>query len=150
MLTTKDSQKYLNQCFNNNLKKKIKLGIYAYGIKNGGRARITSILINKLYKIKIFEIILFTRLRKDNNEYIIPESLKRIVIRNNLIKTLKKNKIDCLIYELDDINEIYFLNNIKNIKVIYYHHSSNFDWLYGNYTFFKAIYNVFQNSKYFV
>ena len=43
----KDCQKYLNQCFNNNLKKKIKLGIYAYGIKNGGRARITSILIVK-------------------------------------------------------------------------------------------------------
>lgn len=146
----KDSQKYLNQYFNNNLKKKIKLGIYAFGLKNGGRARITSILINNLYKIKIFEIILFTRLRKDKNEYIIPENLKRLVIRNNLIKSLKKKKIDCLIYELDDINEIYFLNKIKSTKVIYYHHSSNFDWLYGNYTFFKAIYNVFQNSKYFV
>lgn len=140
----------LNLSFNNNITKKIKIGIYTYSIKNGGRARITAILINKLYKIKIFEIILFTKKYKENNEYIIPKNVKRIVIQDNLIKILKKYKINCLIYELDDINEIIILNKIKNIKILIYQHSSNFDWLYGNYTIFKGIYNAFKYSKYFV
>lgn len=102
-------QKYLNISFNNNLSNKIKIGIYTYSIKNGGRARITSILTNNLNKIKIFKIFLFTKIFKEKNEYIIPENIKRAVIRKNLINFLKKYKINCLIYELDDINEINFL-----------------------------------------
>ena len=58
--------------------------------------------------------------------------------------------IDILIYELDEIEEIISLNNYKNIKVIFYQHSSSFDWLYENYTIFKSIYEKFYNSKYVV
>jgi glycosyltransferase involved in cell wall biosynthesis len=144
------NQKYLNLSFNNNLSNKIKIGIYAYSIKNGGRARITALLINNLNKIKIFEIFLFTKVMKEKNEYIIPENIKRTVIKNNLLIFLKKYKINCLIYELDDINEIKFLANINNIKVIFLHHSSNFDWIYGNFTIFKVIYKFFESAKYFV
>lgn len=144
------NQKYLDLSFNNNLSNKIRIGIYTYSIKNGGRARITSILINNLNKIKIFEIFLFTKVIKEKNEYIIPESIKRAVIRNNLIKFLKKYKINSLIYELDDINEINFLTCYKKIKIIFFHHSSNFDWLYEKYSIFKIIYNSFANCKYFV
>ena len=62
----------------------------------------------------------------------------------------RKNKIDILIYELDEIEEILSLNNYKNIKVIFYQHSSSFDWLYDNYTMFKSIYGMFYSSKYIV
>jgi hypothetical protein len=110
------NQKYLDLSFSNNLSNKIRIGIYTYSIKNGGRARITSILINNLNKIKIFEIFLFTKVIKEKNEYIIPESIKRAVIKNNLIKFLKKYKINSLIYELDDINEINFLTYYKKKK----------------------------------
>jgi glycosyltransferase involved in cell wall biosynthesis len=37
-----------------------------------------------------------------------------------------------------------------NIKVIFYQHSSSFDWLYDNYTTFKSIYKAFHNSKYII
>ena len=140
----------MNITFLKKIKRKIKIAIYGYCIINGGRARITSILVNYFYRIKIFKIHLFTIESKKNNEYYIPEDIKRIEIKNNLIKILKKNKIDILIYELDYINEIKILNNLTKIKVIFYHHSSNFDWLYSNYTHFKLLYKSFKNSKYFV
>ena len=64
----------------------------------------------------------------------------------NLIKI----KINILIYELDDIEEIIKLNNYANINVIFYQHSSSFDWLYKNYTKFKLIYKAFSFSKYII
>ena len=98
----------------------------------------------------MFKIYLLTVENKENNEYYIPEDIKRFVVKNDLVKILRKNKIDILIYELDYINEIEILNNLHKIKVIFYHHSSNFDWIYSNYTHFKLIYRAFKNSKYFV
>jgi hypothetical protein len=38
----------LNLTIINQIKKQIKVAVYAFGIKNGGRARVTS-LINKLF-----------------------------------------------------------------------------------------------------
>ena len=146
----KDIQNNLNITFQRKIKHKIKIAIYGYCIINGGRARITSILINHFYNIKFFKIYLFTVENKEDNEYYIPENVKRFVIKNDLVKILKKNKIDILIYELDYINEIEILNNLNKIKVIFYHHSSNFDWVYSNYTHFKLLYKSFKNSKYFV
>ena len=61
---------------------------------------------------------------------------------------IKFHKI--LIYQLDYINEIEALNKMNNIKVIFYHHSSIFDWLYTNFTFFKIIYDSFTQSKYII
>jgi glycosyltransferase involved in cell wall biosynthesis len=135
---------------NNKRKNKINIAIYSFSIKNGGRSRITALLINYLYKINIFKIFLFTLKNIEEDEYIIPINIKRFQIKNHLIKIINKNKIDILIYELDEIEEIISLNNYKNIKVIFYQHSSSFDWLYENYTIFKSIYEKFYNSKYVV
>lgn len=142
----------LNLTFHNNNKRKnkINIAIYSFSIKNGGRSRITALLINYLYKINIFKIFLFTLKNIEEDEYIIPINIKRFQIKNHLIKIINKNKIDILIYELDEIEEIISLNNYKNIKVIFYQHSSSFDWLYENYTIFKSIYEKFYNSKYVV
>ena len=100
--------KNLNLTFYENIKKKKKLNIaiYTLSIKNGGRARITTLLIKYLYKINIFKIFLFTFKLIEEDEYIIPNNIKRFIIKNNLIKIINKNKIDILIYELDDIEEI--------------------------------------------
>ena len=120
-------------------------------MKNGGRARLTSLMLNYLNTIKIFEIYLFTVRMKQDNEYIFPKTLRRIITKNNnLIKLIKKNKIDIFIYQLDYINEIKYLNNKKDMKIIFYIHSSTFDWIYLNYTTFKTIYKEYLNSRYLV
>lgn len=147
-------QKDYNLSFKNKIKRKINIGIFAIGLKNGGRARITSQLIKYLIKIKIFNIILFTQKNKEDNEYINKEITKRILINNyniyNLIKENKKRKIDILIYQLSNFTEIEFLNNIKNMKIIYYLHQSILYWVYFNYSFFKSLYKAYQNSKYII
>ena len=101
-------------------------------------------------KINIFNIILFTRTNIEKEEYFIPKNIKRFTIKNHLFKIINKNKINILIYELDDIKEIIKLNNYRNLNVIFYQHSSSFDWLYKNYTKFKLIYKVFSSSKYII
>ena len=131
-------------------KNKIKIAIYTYCIKNGGRARVTALLLKYLFRNKIFNLFLFTRKFKENNEYIFPEDIKRVIIKKDLIKAIKKNKIDVLIYELDEIKDILLLNHFTKAKVIFYHHSSTFDWLYENYLIFKKIYKSFYDSKYVV
>ena len=109
--------------------KKIKLAVYAFCIKNGGRARVTSLLINYLIKIKLFELFLFTKIEKEENEYKIPQNIPRIIIRDNIIKIIKKKRIDILIYQLSFYDEIKLLNN---------------------YTQFKNLYKNYRNSKYVV
>lgn len=42
------------------------------------------------------------------------------------------------------------LNNLNKIKIIFYQHLGIFDWIYGNYTIFKALYKEYRNSKYVV
>jgi 3D (Asp-Asp-Asp) domain-containing protein len=98
---------------------KIKIAVYTHCIKNGGRARVTALLLKYLYKIKIFDLYLFTNRFKEDNEYIIPENIKRVIIKKDIIKYIKKNKIDVFIYELDEVKEISFLNKFKNSKVIF-------------------------------
>jgi hypothetical protein len=39
---------------------------------------------------------------------------------------IKKKKINVIIYELDNVEEIILLNKLKKTKVIFYLHSSNF------------------------
>ena len=140
----------LNLTFTNNLNKKINFAFYAYGIKNGGRARITSILINHFYKLEIFNIFLFTRRLKEENEYIIPENIKRTLVQNDIIQVIKKNKINIIIYHLYYENEIIKLNSLKNVNVIYYLHTCFFYWLYANYNSFKTVYRQYINSRYII
>lgn len=144
----KENQKEFNLFFHKKLKKKINLGIYAYRIKDGGRARITALLMNYLNNIKIFNLYLFTILNKEDNEYKIPDNIKRDVIKNNLINKIIKKKIQILIYQLESPEEINLLNNIKKLKVLFYLHTSSFDWIYFNYSIFKSMYSAFTNSKY--
>ena len=136
--------------FDNNIKKRINIAIYAYGIKNGGRARSSSLLINNFYKLDIFNLFLFTKIDKEKDEYKLPDDLKRIIIRNNLITQIKKNKIKILIYQLSIHEEIKILNNLRNVKVIFYQHLGILDCIYGNYTIFKNIYRDYIDSEYVV
>ena len=136
--------------FINILKNRIHLGIYTYCLNNGGRARITSILINYFYKIKIFNLYLLTKIDKQDNEYLIPEETKRVVIKNslnNLNKIISLNKIDILIYNLNNETEINYLNKKKAPKIIYYQHSSFFYMIYSNYSSFLSLYKEYHNSK---
>ena len=143
-------QNNLNLTFVNKLNKKIMIAIYAFGIKNGGRARVTSLLLNYFVTIKIFQTFLFTRREKEDNEYLIPQNIPRVTIKRNIIKIIKKKKIDIIIYELSFYDEIKLLNHLNNIKIIFYQHLSIFDWIYGNFTIFKNLYKNYQNSKYIV
>ena len=145
----------MNITFQNKIKKKIKIGTFTIGLKNGGRARITSLLLNYLNKINIFDIYLLTLKVKEIDEYIINQkNIKRILIKiyniENLIKEIKRKKINILIYQLSNRKEISFLNKIKNIKIIFYLHQSLFYWIYSNYLEFKYLYKEYQNSKYIV
>jgi hypothetical protein len=51
--------------------------------------------------------------KSKNNEYVFPVDIKRIIIKNDLIKAIKKNKIDILIYGLDEVKDILFLNKLN-------------------------------------
>ena len=86
-------QNNLNLTFINKLNKKIAIAIYAFGIKNGGRARVTSLLLNYFVTINIFQTFLFTRREKEDNEYLIPQNIPRITIKHNIIKIIKKKKL---------------------------------------------------------
>lgn len=146
-------QRDFNLSLIDTFKKKMHLGIYTYCLNNGGRARITSILINYFHKIKIFDLFLFTKINKQENEYFIPEETKRLVIKNNLNnlnKIISLNKIDILIYNLNNVIEINNLNKKKTPKIIYYQHSSFLYMIYYNYTSFLSLYKEYQNSKYVV
>ena len=79
---------YLNLGFNSKLKNKIRIGICAGYLFNGGRARITAILINYLIRIKLFDIYLFTKGKQLKNDYTISNLTKRIIINNILFNIL--------------------------------------------------------------
>jgi len=145
-------QKYLNLSFQNNLDSIIRIGIYYYSIKNGGIERLISLLIKYLNKVKIFEIYLFT-IVKESNEYIIPNNINRKIVKSNtldLIKTIKRNKIDILIYNFYNYYEINILNQIKEFKIIYYNHSCLFYWIYSGFYLFSYLYKAYKQSKYII
>ena len=143
-------QKELSKTFHFKISKKIRVGIYTFCLKNGGRARLASMLINFLYKVKLFNIFLYTTEIKENDEYIYPKFIKRSIIKNNNITKIFKNKIDILIFHLKDYKTIKLLNKYNNIKVIYYIHNSIFNYLYLNYTYFKFLYKEYSKSNYIV
>ncbi len=132
--------------------KKIKVAFYSPSIKNGGIERITATLLNYLNNSNIFNIYLFTKKDKENNEFMIPEKIKRIVIKTNekLIKVLKEEKIDILIYNFFNREGIKILNNFKNVKTIFYIHQSIFLWLYMRSFKNIQIYKFYQSSKYVI
>ena len=84
----------------------------------------------------------------------IPNDTKRIVINDgiiyNLVKELKKKKIEILIYQFPHGNDISLLNNLKNIKIIFFENSCFLYWIYYHYFSFKSIYSSYQKSKYVI
>ena len=120
----------MNIDFNNINKNKIKIGIYSKALSIGGRAKITSILVNFLTEIKKFDVYLYTLFNKSKNDYFIRNITKRIIIKNNLLEKCNQNKIDILIYQMGNIKEIKELNKQKKIKVIFYIHSCFLIWFY--------------------
>jgi len=105
----------LNIDFNNINKNKIKIGIYSKGLSNGGRAKITSILINFLTEIKKFDVYLYTLFNESKYDYFIPNITKRIIIKNNLLEKCNQNQIDILIYQMGNITEIGFHETFLNL-----------------------------------
>ena len=81
-------QNDINLKFKNKINKKIKIGIYTYCLKNGGLQRLTSLMLKYFEKMKIYEIYLFTQLKKQSNEYTISKNITRIVISKPRIKNL--------------------------------------------------------------
>jgi glycosyltransferase involved in cell wall biosynthesis len=146
-------QKKFNLSFANNIKSKIRIGIFCFGIKNGGVERLVALLINYLYKVKIFKLYLFT-LIKESNEYPIQDRITRVIVKNNtknLIKNINKNKIEILIYNLYNYEEMKILNNLTEFKVIFYNHSCLFFWFYTHlYQIMSNIYNAYKNAKYII
>jgi len=92
----KNIQIKLNLSFQNIIKNKIKLAIYEESLKNGGRERMTSLMLNYLNKAKFFDLYLFTKQTKEDNEYKIPSDIKRIILKNyklkGLVREIKKKK----------------------------------------------------------
>ena len=67
------TQLYTNLSFKNKLNNKINFGIYCHYLTNGGIARISSLLLHYLSKIKIFNLFLFSLKNKEDNEYLLPQ-----------------------------------------------------------------------------
>ena len=153
-------QSEININFNNKINKKIRIAIYTIGLKDGGLQRFTSNFINYLNQIKLFEFYLFNQKEKEENEYKIADSIKRVIIKNGsdinyLLKQIKKYKIDILIYQFPIKKEIQVLNNLNlynlhDVKVIFYIHSSFFYWFYSTYYSTLDIYKQYIKSKYVI
>ena len=148
-------QKFLNLTFSNNINKAIRIGIYTRSLSDGGIQRITSKLLDSLDGIKIFKLYLFTQREREENEFYLSGNIIRIVIKDYnhekyLIKRILQNKIDIFIYQFPKENEIKALNNLKNVKIIYYIHSNVFFWFYSPQRKVLNIYKEYINSKYVI
>ena len=145
---------YNNKLINIKLKiniNKINIAIYANSIKNGGVERQTTLILNNFCKVRIFNLYLFTRKNKEKDEYIIDKSIKRIIIKNNLIQALKQNNIDILIYQFYIAKEIVELNKLNKTKTIFINRSCFLHWIYYElYYFFKTVYKAYKKSRYVI
>ena len=133
--------------------KKIKIALHYDSLRNGGAQRVSALLTNYLSKKTIFVLFLFLN-KKEENQYEIPINAKKIYLPQGtsyLKKELIKNRIDIIIYQSYNVDEIRFLNNLKYIKTIMIIHCSFLTWFYlGNYSFIKNLYKEYKNSKYIV
>ena len=133
--------------------KKINIAVYYFSIKNGGAQRQTVLLINNLANTLLFNIYLFLN-TNEIDEYKINENIKRKIIKKgtpHLIKEIKNNKIDIIIYQFYNPIELNILNKLQNVKTIVYIHSCFLTWIYlYRYKFIKDLYKSFKNSKYII
>lgn len=140
---------------NNYTSKKIKIGLYSNSLFNEEIQKSTSLFLNYLSKENIFDFYFFTQL-KNKNGYNILENVEKIMIdENNTLFSLKdeliKNKIDILIYQDTNVDEINFLNNLEEVKTVIFLYSCSFNLIYSHeYYKYKRLYTILQNSKYIV
>ena len=134
-----------------NMIKRIRIGIIIESLKNGGRERQTSLILHYFNKIKIFKLFLFTKTKKQKNEYMIDNNIERIIFNNNLTQLLIKNEIDICIYQSYSAKQIRILNNLKKIKTIIINRSCFLHWIYyKNYYFFRTVYRAYKDAKYII
>jgi len=113
----------------------------------------TSLFLKYISKEDIFELFLLISLNDEYN-YHIPKNINKIIIdKNNTKENLKyeidRNKIDILIYQDSNIDEIKFLNKLKNIKTVFFINECSFYWLYSDkYDYYKKLLNELRNSEY--
>jgi hypothetical protein len=135
--------------YNNNSKK---IGIY---LSNKENEIFTSLFLKYISKEDKFELFLLISLNVEN-DYPIPKNVYKIIInKNNSKENLKyeiiQNKIDILIYQDSIIDEINFLNNLKNIKTVFILNFCSFYWLYSDkYNYYKNLLSELKNSEYVV
>ena len=141
------------EIINKNQNKKINFGIHISSLRNGGRERITSLLLNYLSNKNVFNLYLLTKSKKSNDEYIIDKKVRRIYISNekNLKIYLIKYKIKVFVYQDYNPKIIEMLNKIKEVKTIFYNHSCFLIWIYLNrFKSIKVLYNTYKKSKYII
>ena len=145
--------KIYNKIFEKKCLKKINFGIFIPTLSNGGRERITALLITYLTKVNIFNTYLFTKSRKNKYEYKIPENTNRIHTYGNqdLINQLIKYKIDVFVYQSYNTYEMELVNKLTSVKTIFYNHSSFWFWIYFNRAhFIPYLYKIYKNAKYVI
>ena len=136
---------------NTSLKNKIKIGIYISSLNNGGIERFTSLLLFYFNKVPFFQLIVFSLVEKQEDEYEINENIERIVVKNNLIELVNEKQIQILIYQYYEPNEINELNNLTNTKTIFINHSCFLHWFYYKlYYRLNTLYTSYKNCKYVI
>ena len=132
----------------------IKVAYYCNSFKNGGIERVIYLLIKYISKEYKFRHYLITNKDKSEGEYLLDEKVQRISLSKehiSLIRAVKTNHIDILIYNYYDPTQIKKLNKMKRTKIICYDHSSYFFWIYQNIFNFKdSVYNIYQKSNYII
>ena len=101
----------------------LRLGIYTYSLKGGGTERVTALMLNYLSKEKRFYIYVFSQKNREENEYKIPDNIKRVYIEekysSKILKVqLKVKRINILIYQFPHGDEISVLNKLEKVKII--------------------------------
>ena len=136
------------------LKGLIKVGYFCESIKYGGVERVISLLLNYLSKEKYFSHYLITKKEILQDEYPIPNNIKRISLKAQnitLFDAIENEHIDILVYNFYENPEIEKLNKLNKTKVIYYNHSSFLLWIYQKLIIFEyTVYQVYKECKYVI
>jgi glycosyltransferase involved in cell wall biosynthesis len=115
---------------------------------------LTALLLDYINNITIFNAFLLTKKGIEENEYPISKKIKRININGrsgDLLKIIKREKIDILIYHFYYHIEMISLNKLRNTKIIYYNHSCFLIWIYALFFYyFQTTYEVYRKSKYII
>ena len=132
----------------------IKIGFFCYCIKYGGIERVVALLVSLLSREKNFIIYLITGSKILENEYYIPNNVKRISLSEQKINIFQFNireKLDIIVYNFYDKKVLRKLNTLKNTKIIAYDHSCFVYWIYYNqYKFEDTMYKAYKDCKYVI